>query len=415
MGLYYSTDFVLRWYKADDSLLEQDHGRTQYTVIDTDKLVALREQDTSSTSIRTWLGTNGVPPDGYHPPYDGTMPEELLSRMEAGITNARAVSRAYAVLDDDSVMESGTFLALSELRKLFLPQETREQHTQRILDIESRMPRFFAEKYKYTDECLRMLMGHAPLQSNYLATGYLLSCIWADIEEEIPDELVKKLEYTSREYKSENRKRKGDTISVNIPWYVNPAAKKYIAKQFTSLTEGIINSLKYYRRKGLDGAPGIDTYPGAWKTAISKYESITEGPRWNTAEDVLSDITRNPNKYIRFAVDDYVNIKLRDLTYNYDSEKKKRQLVSPTINTLLYAAIVNEQVSHVQYRKCLLCDNYFQLSTTKHGYIVMYIWGHLQNTIENEWKNSEKSSKRPQMSHALKKVNKRDKIQCCWL
>jgi len=128
MGLYYSTDFVLRWYKADDSLLEQDHGRTQYTVIDTDKLVALREQDTSSASIRTWLETNGVPPDGHRPPYDGTMPDELLSGMEVGITNARAVSRAYAVLDDDSVMESGTFLALSELRKLFVPQETREQH-----------------------------------------------------------------------------------------------------------------------------------------------------------------------------------------------------------------------------------------------------------------------------------------------
>lgn len=220
MGLYYSTDFVLRWYKADDSLLEQDHGRTQYTVIDTDKLVALREQDTSSASIRTWLETNGVPPDGHRPPYDGTMPDELLSGMEVGITNARAVSRAYAVLDDDSVMESGTFLALSELRKLFVPQETREQHTQRILDIESRMPRFLAEKYKYTDECLRVLMGRAPLQSNYLATGY-------------------------------------------------------------------------------------------------------------------------------------------------DSEKKKRQLVSPTINTLLYAAIVNEQVGHVQYRKCLLCDNYFQLSNHK--------------------------------------------------
>ena len=64
-------------------------------------------------------------------------------------------------------------------------------------------------------------------------------------------------------------------------------------------------------------------------------------------------------------MDDYVNIKLRDLTYNYDSEKKKRQLVSPTINTLLYAAIVNEQVGHVQCRKCLLCDNYFQLSNHK--------------------------------------------------
>ena len=30
MGLYYSTDMVLRWYKADDSQLKQDRGRTQY-------------------------------------------------------------------------------------------------------------------------------------------------------------------------------------------------------------------------------------------------------------------------------------------------------------------------------------------------------------------------------------------------
>ena len=33
MGLYYSTDMVLRWYKADDSQLKQDRGRTQYTAI----------------------------------------------------------------------------------------------------------------------------------------------------------------------------------------------------------------------------------------------------------------------------------------------------------------------------------------------------------------------------------------------
>ena len=34
-----------------------------------------------------------------------------------------------------------------------------------------------------------------------------------------------------------------------------------------------------------------------------------------------------------------------------------------------------------------------------------------ENTIANEWKNSEKNSKRPQMRRTLKKVNKRDKIK----
>ena len=43
MGLYYSTDMVLRWYKADDSQLKQDRGRTQYTAISNDALVDLRD------------------------------------------------------------------------------------------------------------------------------------------------------------------------------------------------------------------------------------------------------------------------------------------------------------------------------------------------------------------------------------
>lgn len=52
MGLYYSTDMVLRWYKADDSQLKQDRGRTQYTAISNDALVDLREHGITEDNVR---------------------------------------------------------------------------------------------------------------------------------------------------------------------------------------------------------------------------------------------------------------------------------------------------------------------------------------------------------------------------
>ena len=69
MGLYYSTDMVLRWYKADDSQLKQDWGRTQYTAISNDALVDLREHGITEDNVRQWLEENHVPPDGYTSPY----------------------------------------------------------------------------------------------------------------------------------------------------------------------------------------------------------------------------------------------------------------------------------------------------------------------------------------------------------
>lgn len=69
MGLYYSTDMVLRWYKADDSQLKQDRGRTQYTAISNDALVDLREHGITEDNVRQWLEENHVPPDGYTSPY----------------------------------------------------------------------------------------------------------------------------------------------------------------------------------------------------------------------------------------------------------------------------------------------------------------------------------------------------------
>ena len=368
MGLYYSTDMVLRWYKADDSQLKQDRGRTQYTAISNDALVDLREHGTTGDNVRQWLEENHVPPDGYTSPYDGTISDDALAQMTQSTANARAVTRAYSLLGDDEqnslyeLVLSNTIPALHELRKLFVPEETKEQQMWRLLDLCLDMPPFIAEKFRYIDEAISMLCGLSSRQSNYLAAGYVLSCIWADVEANVPDEIVEAAEFSSRAYKSEKRKRQGDNISVHIPWYENIIGKYYAVSTLVGFVKPIVEGLQYYRRKGLDGAPGIYTYPGSWKESISTYESANAGPRWEIAEEMLLDITSYPSKYMKLALDDYINLHMRDITYNYDSTGKKKRLMSPTLDAMLYAAIVNEQTNNVRYRKCLLCNRYFQLS-----------------------------------------------------
>lgn len=92
------------------------------------------------------------------------------------------------------------------------------------------------------------------------------------------------------------------------------------------------------------------------------YGSGNAGPRWEIAEEMLLDVISHPIKYMKLALDDYINLHMRDITYNYDSTGKKKRLMSPTLDAMLYAAIVNEQTNNVHYRKCLLCNRYFQLS-----------------------------------------------------
>lgn len=129
MGLYYSTDMVLRWYKADDSQLKQDRGRTQYTAISNDALVDLREHGITEDNVRQWLEENHVPPDGYTSPYDGTISDDALAEMTKSTADARAVTRAYSLLGDEGNDEqeklyplvlSNAIPALHEFRKLFV-------------------------------------------------------------------------------------------------------------------------------------------------------------------------------------------------------------------------------------------------------------------------------------------------------
>ena len=329
MGLYYSTDMVLRWYKADDSQLKQDRGRTQYTAISNDALVDLREHGITEDNVRQWLEENHVPPDGYTSPYDGTISDDALAEMTKSTADARAVTRAYSLLGDEGNDEqeklyplvlSNAIPALHEFRKLFVPEETKEQHVWRLRNLCPDMPLVIAEYYGYKDEAISMLCGHFSRQSNYLAAGYVLSCIWADVEANVPDEVVKAAEFSSRAYKSEKRKQQGDNISVHIPWYDNFLGQHYAANALGKFAKDILDGLKYYRRKGVDGNSEIYTYPGAWREVISTYESANAGPRWETADEMLLNITSYPSKYMKLA--------LGQFTRNYTQTTKRGLLTT---------------------------------------------------------------------------------------
>ncbi|WP_455500936.1 hypothetical protein [Gemmiger sp.] len=368
MGLYYQIDLVLRWYEANEASSARDLGRTRYTVLNADTIKELRDDCATKADIQKWLQRNQVPPDGYEGSYDGVIDLKLLSHMVKTTEEARTAMRAYIFLDTDepnSVTER-TYSALNELRTLFVPVETRDQHTERLLAEEKEMPRYIAERFTYTDECLSMLLGLAPQQSNYLAVGYVLSCIWADIVNEMPEDIGNALSYASREYKSGERKQQGDTVSVYIPWWENPESVNRVSAMMEEQRKKICKNLTYYRVKGLkEGEDYIRTYPGAWQNVISKYECAHAGPIWKRADEMLGDIVSNPGKYIRLALDDFVNMKMRDMTYNFDSRSKKKQLLSPTIEAMMYAMIADELSNNIQYRKCLLCNRYFQVKGHK--------------------------------------------------
>lgn len=369
MGLYYSTDMILRWYKKADESPSQGHRQTQYTVIAADTLAELRDKCATADNVRKWLEQNHLPPDGYSSPYDGTTSYELLGNMAESLSHARAAMRAYIFLneaDAGKINRTRVYSAMNELRKLFLPSETRKQHTQRLLSTNPTMPQWIAENFKYVDECITMLLGLSPLHNNYLAVGYVLACIWADVVEMMSEDVAEIFTYASREYKSGVRKQQGDDVSVYIPWWENVKCQYLIESIIDTLKQKILKDLSYYRRKTLDGEyPSIKDYPGAWRLAISKHEFSHAGPLWHTADEMLSDILSNPYEYVRLALDDYVNEKMSSITYAYDSGSKKKQLFSPTLEAMVYAMMTDELSSGVQYRKCLLCDRYFKMSNHK--------------------------------------------------
>lgn len=83
---------------------------------------------------------------------------------------------------------------------------------------------------------------------------------------------------------------------------LNFLGQHYAANALVKFAKDILAGLKYYRRKGVDGNSEIYTYPGAWREVISTYESANAGPRWETADEMLLNITSYTSKYMKLTL-----------------------------------------------------------------------------------------------------------------
>ena len=276
MPVYYETEIIYRWYKKpDDKTNSKKERKVKSISLDKEMLLSCQETIQSVSELYKWLGRKHLPPDYYTVPYDGIRDDTLVATMYEELEHYREIKRCYAALKHGEIYE-----AVHEVAAAFLPNETREQQTQRYID--DGVPDFIAERMDYSDEAVNLLLGKWPQYTNALAAAMVLSCMWKDIERKHDTELQPKYGVTPRDY--------GKGTAGIFRWWSNSAATDEIKQLLEERRTYILKSLFYYKRKYADGEQNeeiqsLTRFPGDWMNAISRGERIRVGPEWPNTEE----------------------------------------------------------------------------------------------------------------------------------
>ena len=359
MPVYYETEIIYRWYKKpDDKSNSKKEQKVKSISLDKEMLLSCQETIQSVTELYKWLGRKHLPPDYYVVPYDGIRDDALVATMYEELEHYREIKRCYAALKHGEIYE-----AVHEVATAFLPNETREQQTQRYID--DGVPDFIAERMDYSDEAVNLLLGKWPQYTNALAATMVLSCMWKDIERKHDTELQPKYGVTPRDY--------GKGTAGIFRWWSNSAATDEIKQLLEERRNYILKSLFYYKRKYSDGEQdeGIQSltrFPGDWMNAISRGERIRVGPEWPNAEAMLDYVLGNLAQVMEDALDDIVNFHLQGVRLQIDSIDNRQFLVADTIVDAMYAYLSWDLKRGLSYRKCLCCDTYFVVGNRDRKY-----------------------------------------------
>lgn len=359
MPVYYETEIIYRWYKKpNDKNNSKKEQKVKFTSLDKEMLLSCQETIQSVTELYKWLGRKHLPPDYYVVPYDGIRDDALVATMYEELEHYREIKRCYAALKHGEIYE-----AVHEVAAAFLPNETREQQTQRYID--DGVPDFIAERMDYSDEAVNLLLGKWPQYTNALAAAMVLSCMWKDIERKHDTELQPKYGVTPRDY--------GKGTAGIFRWWSNSAATDEIKQLLEERRNYILKSLFYYKRKYSDGEQdeGIQSltcFPGDWMNAISRGERIRVGPEWPNAEAMLDYVLGNLAQVMEDALDDIVNFHLQGVRLQIDSIENRQFLVADTIVDAMYAYLSWDLKRGLSYRKCLCCDTYFVVGNRDRKY-----------------------------------------------
>jgi len=355
MFVYYKAENIFRWYESKSGKSE-----THYANLSGDELERMQETISSPIELEKWLKRHQLPPDNYEAPFTGAYESHLVEEMLAEIQRFAYVKRFYALVTD---LNSNVCDLLNVAAHCFLEEEQidvslRETHVKNL--IKRNVPDFIAEMLSCVDEEMPLMVGVSPSTHNYFASAKIFSAMWVDICHEHGKEMQAKHGYDS------GYEAKGTQVS--IPWWSRPEAKDFIRESFEKKYAYILKSLCYYRRKGLDGDYRYQTYPGDWNFVIDKYTRTHGGPTWKSVDEMLSELLSGKFylrdsklwKMLICAMDDYLNCRLHNSEMRVDTQSATKMVVTESIADMLYICLSDKLMEGTfRYRKCLLCDRYF--------------------------------------------------------
>ena len=401
--MYYSSSIIYRYFLLGDNVDRSINPKRlsrnieKRVEISKEQLIKCEEIYSSSPKLlEKWLRRNELPPDGYESPYDpksGYDPA-LLDTMQKEIIELVTIKRVYASIQSDS----NCFEALDAMKKIFSLDETSEDQLARYVHLFPYAKDL--DTFGYTDEIEHFLHGFCPERTNNIAIAKILCLLWAH-SLTMHGWIYKKPLYAiqSRAYNFKDNPDKEDTAG-KVDWW-----NTIYGLQFA-------RSLFYESIRSVDLINIKIEFPAFyWQDVISEKEQKQAGPQINAWSDlsiklrkeVLHDIYIMDKKmaenkipapdakcsnfisgpvmlaqlaeqteqteyigfdklikqYLRAALDDLLNFKLKNLHYQMNTLEKKQILLAENIVTVMYVNLAQELQSELQYRKCALCDRYF--------------------------------------------------------
>lgn len=401
--MFYHAENIFRWYETATDGKQVQQGETRkpimrYRTFLHDDLEKMQETICSPDDLAKWLKRNQLPPDGYEYPFNGTYDATLVEKMMVEIRRFTYVKRFYALLDDENANvydllnvamycfldeeQIDERLRLAHMKKyielyegtsdanvhlnlslLFQSVVRREKQLtgQEYSPVSKRViPQLLATHLNCIDECFHMLLGFSPTMQDTFVCAKILSAIWADICKKSGTKLQEQFG-CMKGYKACNSQ-------IVIPWWRNPKATDVIKEKFQEQKEYIKSQVMYYRYYDDQWTSLYKQTPGELRQENEKYDYDYSEEDWQTIEEMLSDVLNGEFQlrgsalweFLVKSMDAFLAANMNNSKIQIKTQQALRIFVSDRIVDLLYVSLGNSIMDGVfHYRKCLLCDRYF--------------------------------------------------------
>lgn len=404
--MFYHAENIFRWYETVTDGKQVQQSQKEKTIIRYrnllhDDLEKMQETICSPEDLEKWLKRNQLPPDGYEYPFNGTYDTALVENMMVEIRRFTYVKRFYALLDDENanvcdLLNVAMYCFLDEeqideqLRLIHMKKyielldETDDEHMrmnvqhlfqsvlwhfqyenqvngQKGMPVSRKdIPKILVDYLSCVEECFHMLLGFSPTMQDTFVCAKILSAIWADICRQSGAELQEEFG-CDKGYKARNSQ-------ITIPWWRNSKASDAIKEQFEAQREYVKSQVEYYIGLFYGGTFRYKRFPGELHKEDYEYGQENRNAGWETIEEMLADVLSGEFyikgsalwKFLVSSMDAFLATHMNNSKLQINTQKALRVFVSDKIVDSLYVSLGNRIMDgDFHYRKCLLCDRYF--------------------------------------------------------